>query len=83
MVAQSGLPKRWTIKLIDVRSHAGNIVRFRVDSYKAETDVPDLVEKNGRIYQPNLVEVFVNASSDAVSRWRLYRIFRFRKWYID
>lgn len=66
VVAQSGLPKRWTIKLMDVRSHAGNIVRFRVDSYKAEADVQDLVEENGRIYQPNLVEVFVNANSDAV-----------------
>lgn len=66
VVAQSGLPKRWTVKLVDARNQAGNIVHFRILSYQAQGEAENLVEENGTIYKPDLVEIFVNTSSDTI-----------------
>lgn len=66
VVAQSGLPKRWTVKLADARSQAGDIEHFRIVSYQAKGGTEDLIEENAVVYKPDLVEVFVNTSSDTI-----------------
>lgn len=69
VIAQSGLPKKWTLSLEDVRNNDGNIIKFSVDSYKAGIEKEDLVDKEGRIYKlkdTSLVEIFVNTSNDSV-----------------
>lgn len=69
VIAQSGLPKKWTLKLQDGRSGAANIEKFRIASYKAAHEISDLVQESATLRKgsdTSRVEVFVNTRVDTV-----------------
>lgn len=69
VIAQSGLPKKWTISLQDARSNAGDIVGFQVKSWEANGELKDLITDPARLYKlkdTSLVEVFLNTTSDSI-----------------
>lgn len=69
VIAQSGLPKKWTLSVQDARSREGDILSFGVKSWEAGTDQKDLIAGNGRLYRlqdTSLVELFLNTVSDTI-----------------
>lgn len=69
VIAQSGLPKKWTLQLQDGRSNSANVEHCRVVSWKMENPVDGAVAENVSLYKrrdTSLAVIFVNVSSDSI-----------------
>lgn len=69
VIAQSGLPKKWIVKLEDARNADNDILRFEIASYQANTGLEDMIGETAGVYRlkdTSLIQIFVNAHTDSV-----------------
>lgn len=69
VIAQSGLPKRWTLKLEDGRSSVASIESCKVVSWKTEKPCEGGIAEEATVYKrrdTSIVVIFVNVSSDSI-----------------
>lgn len=69
VIAQSGLPKKWTLKLQDGRSNIANIEQCKVLSCKMEKPCEGVVSEDVTLYKrrdTSLAVIYVNVSSDSI-----------------
>lgn len=69
VVAQSGLPKKWTLKLRDGRSGAASMEHFKIVSWKMAKPCEGIISEEVSLYKrrdTSLAVVFVNTSSDSI-----------------
>lgn len=69
VIAQSGLPKKWTLKLEDGRSSVASIESCKVVSWKMEKPCEGAITEEATVYKrrdTSLVVIFVNVSSDSI-----------------